>query len=394
VRARARQVLEGLGLDLDLEARMTDLGLAKRQLVEIGKALSANARVLILDEPTASLNGVEADRLLATLTAMKARGVALVYISHRLDECFRLADEIVVLRNGYVASRRAPAETTTEQIVADMLGREYSEPELAAARERANRAPAVKVVDWATEQIPRLHGVSFEAHAGEVLAIFGLVGSGVESIARGLGGHPGMRISGSIEIDGQPQRPFRDPGAARRMHVGYVPAERKTDGLALARPVQEALTVLVTGQVSRAGVVRHRVERRLAKKLVAAFKVRCQSPGQPVGELSGGNQQKVLLASRLAAAPKLLVLHEPTRGVDVGARAQIHELVVAAARNGAAVVVVTSDLAEAIAVADRLHVVRQGVVVAELSGADKTDAAALTAATAASDPAGEGRAAS
>ena len=350
---------------------------------------------LILDEPTASLNGVEADRLLATLAAMKQRGVALVYISHRLDECFRLADEIVVLRNGRVASRRAPEETTTEQIVADMLGREYSEPELAAARARsASGAPAVKVVDWTTDQIPRLRGVSFEAHAGEVLAIFGLVGSGVESIARGLGGHPGMRISGSIEIDGQPHRPFRDPGAARRS-ARRLRARRAQDrraGPGAPRPGGADRARHGPGLAGRCR--RHRVERRLAKSSCASFKVRCQSPGQPVGELSGGNQQKVLLASRLAAAPHLLVLHEPTRGVDVGARAQIHELVVAAARDGAAVIVVTSDLAEAIAVADRVHVVRQGVIVAELSGADKTEAAALTAATAASEPAGEGRAAS
>ena len=383
IRSAARRLLDDLDLDLDPDLLMTELGLAQRQLVEIGKALSADARLVILDEPTASLNGVEAERLLDTLTAMKKRGVALVYISHRLEECFRLADQMVVLRNGRVAARRTPSQTTPEQIVTDMLGRDYVEPHLAAAVERSEQDPALRVIDWRTEQIPRLRGIDFEAHRGEVVAIFGLVGSGAERIAQGLGGHTASRITGSIEIGGVRGRPFRSPSAARRARGGYVPAERKTDGLALARPIQEALSVLVPGQVSHAGVVTRRGEHRFARRLVDRFGIHCRSPQQPVGELSGGNQQKVLLAGRLAAGPDVLVLHEPTRGVDVGARAQIHELIVETARNGAAVVVVTSDLAEAVAVADRLHVVRNGVIVDRLSGAAKTENAALTAATAA-----------
>ena len=389
IRSTAACLLERLDLDLDPDDVMIELSLAQRQLVEIGKALSADARLVILDEPTASLNGVEADRLLGMLTAMKQRGVALVYVSHRLDECFRLADQIAVLRNGRVASLRTPAETSQDQVVNDMLGREYVEPRLATELGRPDAAAFVKVIDWRTERVPRLRGVSFEAHRGEVLGIFGLVGSGAESIARGLGGHTGSRVHGALELDGRSIAPFRGPAAARRAGVGYVPAERKTDGLALSRPLQEALTVLIPRTVSHAGVVARRRERRLAGDLIGRFGIRCTSRRQAVGELSGGNQQKALLASRLAAGPNLLVLHEPTRGVDVAARSQIHELIVKAARDGAAVVVVTSDLVEAVAVADRLAVIRGGVVVDELRGARKSENAVLMAATAATGS-GEG----
>ena len=383
IRSTAAGLLDRLELDLDPDLQMIELSLAQRQLVEIGKALSADARLVILDEPTASLNGVESDRLLSMLASMKKRGVALLYVSHRLDECFRLADRIAVLRNGRVASLRAPADTSSDQVVNDMLGREYVEPDLASEVHSPDARPFLKVVDWRTDRVPRLHGVNFEAHRGEVLAIFGLVGSGAESIARGLGGHTGTHVRGGLELDGHAIPPFRGPAAARRANVAYVPAERKTDGLALGRPVQEALTVLVARKVSRAGIVARRGERRFASDLIARFGIRCSSKRQPVGELSGGNQQKALLASRLAAEPDLLVLHEPTRGVDVAARSQIHELVVKAARDGAAVVVVTSDLVEAVAVADRLMVIRNGVIVEELHGSRKTENAVLMAATAA-----------
>jgi ABC-type sugar transport system ATPase subunit len=361
VRAAGAELLARLDLDLDPDAVMADLSLAQRQLVEIGKALSADARLVILDEPTASLNGVETERLLGMLTALKRRGVALLFVSHRLDECFRLADEIAVLRNGLVASLRPPSETTAGQVVNDMLGREYVRPDLSAAPGTREAGPLVRAVGWTTDRVPRLHGVDFEAHRGEVLSIFGLIGSGAESIARGLGGHTGVKIHGSLEIGGTTLPPFRGPTAARRAGVGYVPAERKTDGLALGRPVLEALTVLVTGSVSRGGFLTRRRERRLGARLIERFQVKTRSPRQAVGELSGGNQQKVLLASRLVAEPELLVLHEPTRGVDVAARSQIHELIVQTARHGTAVVVVTSEADEAVALGDRVLVIRQGL---------------------------------
>ena len=380
IRSVAGRILEDLDLPLDSAKQMADLSLGQRQLVEIAKALSADARLIILDEPTSSLNTIEADRLLRTLAMMKARGVALIYISHRLDECFRLSDEIVVLRNGRVAARRNSAGTSASVIVSDMLGREYCEPKLLDVARSPGEMPLLEVRDWWTNQIPRLRGVSFSAYRGEVTGIFGLVGSGVEGIARGLGGDPRVKIHGSLCLRGEIKRPFRRPAAARRARVAYVPAERKSEGLVLGRPIREALTVLATKRVSTAGILAHRAERRLATQLIKRFDIRCESSRQPVAELSGGNQQKVLLAGRLLAAPELLVLHEPTRGVDIGARGQIHQYLVEAARAGTAVLVVTSDLAEAIAVCDVVHVVRNGSIVAHLSGDAKTEGAALTAA--------------
>ena len=381
IRRAGAQLISQLGLDLEPDTAMVGLGLAQRQLVEIGKVLSGDAQLVILDEPTASLNGVEADRLLSMLQTLKEKGVALLFVSHRLDECFQLADEIAVLRNGAIASLRAPGETSTSQVVNDMLGREYVKPHLGQAIERKDQTPFFRAVDWSSDRVPQLRGVGFEAHRGEVLSIFGLIGSGAESIARGLGGHPGTRVHGRIELSGVPSQPFRGPGDARRANVGYVPAERKTDGLALGRPVLEALTVLVTSTVSRVGFLGRRRERRLGARLIERFDIKARSPRQSVGELSGGNQQKALLASRLVAEPDLLVLHEPTRGVDVAARSQIHELIVNTARHGTAVVVVTSEADEAVAIGDRVLVIRKGRVAAELRDSEKTQNAVLEAAS-------------
>lgn len=389
IRAAGVELLTKLGLDLSPDALMSELSLAQRQLIEVGKALSAEARLLILDEPTASLNAVEAERLLDMLVELKRSGVALLFVSHRLDECLRISDQIAVLRNGEVASLREAAATTTSQIVNDMLGREYVRPDLGVARTVRDGPPLFRATGWTTDRVPQLRGVNFEAHRGEVLAVFGLIGSGAESIARGLGGHPGVRIHGAIEVDGARSAPFRDPGEARRANVRYVPSERKTEGLALGRPVLEALSVLVLPTVSRGGLLQRRRERRFGARLVERFKIKSRALRQPVGELSGGNQQKVLLAGRLAAEPDLLVLHEPTRGVDVAARSQIHELIVATARRGTAVVVVTPEADEAVAVGDRILVIRKGIVAAELSGPDKSKNAVLAAASVAEPASGE-----
>ncbi|WP_165494880.1 sugar ABC transporter ATP-binding protein [Actinomadura roseirufa] len=374
-----------LGLDLDLHSPMDALGLAERQLVEIAKALLRDARLIILDEPTASLHRPEARRLLTLLADCKARGVALVYISHHLEECTEIADQITVLRHGRVAADLPAASATPEEIVGHLLGPDHSAAPVPAqarppAAEEAD-GPALRLTGWRSGRVPALDGVDLSVRAGEVVSVFGILGSGAETLARSLGGHQ-AGTAGRTEVCGRVLRSApRSPAAARRLGIGYVPAERKTDGIATVRSIAEHLTLMTSGRVSRLGFTTRRKEEEIAAGLAKEYGVRCTSPRQRIGELSGGNQQKVLLASRIAAAPAVLVLHEPTRGVDIAARAQIHRLIVAAARAGAAVVVVTCDATEAVAVGDRVVVIRDGRVRRDLGGADKNENAVITAAT-------------
>jgi len=380
MRRRCRAIFEDLAIEVDVRRTMIELSLADRQLVEIAKALASDARLLIFDEPTAALHAGERAALLHRLHALKARGVALVYVSHHLDECFDVGDEIVVLRNGSVVDRSPTAETTRARTTAAMLGREYHEPQEIEPTV-ADRSTVLEVSGWSRKRQPVLRDLSFSVFEGEVLGIFGLVGSGAESVARGLGGHDAA-ITGGVVRDAHARRAPRSPREARHLSIAYVPAERKSDGLALSQSVGEHATMMVTDRFARLGVVQRRRQRRAARELVERFDVRCRSVAQPAEQLSGGNQQKLLLASRIAARPRILVLHEPTRGVDIGSRAEIHQTLTRYARDGAAVVVITSDVQEAAAACDRLLILRDGRKVAELAGDAKTEANALAIAAA------------
>lgn len=368
-----------LGLDIDVRRDMIDLSLAERQLVEIAKALLGDARVLILDEPTASLHARETELLLGKLRELKADGVSLIYVSHHLDESFEISDEIVVLRNGRMEDRRETTDTSLGRTVGLMLGGEYEKPEATPAAAGSPTEVVLRLQGWNSELQPAIDDVSLEIRTGEVVGIFGLVGSGAETVARALGGHE-KRVAGSVFVAGSaaevpvPSTPRR----AQALGIAYVPAERKTDGLALNQSISENLTLMVLGRFAgAAGWMKGRAQLAGAQALATETDVRCTSVRQDVGELSGGNQQKVLLASRLAAAPPVLVLHEPTRGVDIGSRTQIHQQLSAFARQGAAVVLVTSDVQEAIDATDRLIVMRDGRVVDELTRERKTKSLAL-----------------
>ncbi|MFI7643770.1 sugar ABC transporter ATP-binding protein [Nonomuraea sp. NPDC049400] len=379
--AHVGDALDELGLKVDLRAPMESLTLAERQSIEIAKALLHKARLIILDEPTAALHRPEAARLLRLLATCKQNGVALIYISHHFDECFEIAERFTVLRNGSAVATLPARSTSREEIVSHMLGPEYTQPSAAARTGGGEGAPVLRLTGWTSARVPALHGIDLDVRQGEVVAMFGILGSGAETLARSLGGHQ-RGTSGHTEVSGLRMRGA--PGsaaAARRLGIAYVPAERKSEGIAEIRPVSEHLTLMTPGRVSRFGIVSRRREEALATRLTQDFGVRCGSVRQPVGELSGGNQQKVLLASRVSARPRVLLLHEPTRGVDVAARAFIHHRIVDAARDGAAVLIVTCDVAEAVAVADRVVVMRGGRVVRELRGQDKNEKTALAVAT-------------
>lgn len=375
---RAAEECRRYGIELgDLARRMGDLKLADRQIVEIVKALSRRAKLIVLDEPTASLSEAESKALFNVLAQLTAEGVGIVYISHRMDEVFDFSDKVAVLRNGRMIAVRRPAETSHRQLIADMLGQEpevLERQEAAAPREGA--ASVVTLRNWRSAGNPALHDVSLSVGKGEIVGVYGLRGSGVDSIAEGLGG---LRpdISGAIVIDGQERPIFRNPLAAKAARVSYLPAERKRNGLVLSQTIRSNASLMILDRIVRLGFLKPRLERDIAAEAVRQFAVRCIGIDQNIGELSGGNQQKILLASRLAMEPALLVLHEPTRGVDVGARLQIHQFLVEVASKGCAIALFTSDLEEAVAVSDRLLIVRDGAIVGELSGDRKTQSAAI-----------------
>lgn len=378
VRRSALSTMNALGITIDLDARMTDLKLADRQIVEILKSLARGSRLLILDEPTASLSAVESADLFDTLHGLAATGMAVVFVSHRLDEVRRHAGRVDVFRNGSRVFDGPTAQITNGELIHLMLGQRVPPASQPAAASRVG--PGLQLRGWRLAGPPPLRGVDLTVSSGEVVALFGVRGAGAEAIAETLGGR-GPEVNGTLSVSGRAVGIPRTPRAARRIGIAYVPPERKADGLILHLPIDENIALPVLRTLSRWGVISSARRSLLAQRYMQDLRVRARGPRQVVGDLSGGNQQKVLLASRLAMQPRAFVLQEPTRGVDVGSRLEIHQLLRGLAAGGTSVLVVTSDIEEAVAVSDRLVVIRDGTVVAELSGADKSEAAALRAAS-------------
>jgi ribose transport system ATP-binding protein len=372
---RALELSERFGIPLDLGKPMRALKLGERQLVEILKALSRDASALILDEPTAALTAAESRNLLELLGKLAAAGHGIVYISHRMDEVFRFSDRVDVLRNGALVASAATRSATPASLIEAMLGQAAGELTGSESAARPDEPPAVSLRNWTKPGEPGLEGVSLDVRRGEVVGLFGLRGCGAELVSEGLGGlHKDIR--GVLEVVGRPRR-VASPRAARRAAIGYVPAERKRDGLVLTLSVQANLGLLTLDRVSRAGVLRRRLERAAARRWTDAFNIKLRSLSQPTGELSGGNQQKVMVASRLATEPVFFALQEPTRGVDIGARVELHRFIRDAAARGLGLLVVTTDVEEAVLICDRLLVMRDGAIVEELTGSDKTQGRAI-----------------
>jgi ribose transport system ATP-binding protein len=376
VLADATAACQRVGIDLgDLSRPMTALRLAERQLVEIVKAITRSARIIVLDEPTAALSQDESNRLFAIIDRLNKEGVGIIYVSHRMDEVYDFSHRVVVLRNGRKVADLVTKETTHRELIAHMLGHEHETDLNTDAPDPDAIAPAVEVADWSLSGMPSLEKVGFKIAPTEILGIYGLRGSGADLVAEGFGG---MRpdLTGALKLFGKSEPLPTSPIATRRLGIGHVPAERKREGVVLKRSIQENLVMLVMKSLSAFGIINGAREKATASDLATRFDVRFNALSQPIGQLSGGNQQKILLASRIAIDPRFLVLHEPTRGVDVGARGQIHSFLRSIARKGCPALVVTSDIEEAVDLCDRLLVIRQGRIAGELRGAAKTQAAA------------------
>jgi ribose transport system ATP-binding protein len=363
------------GIELAMDRRMASLRLADRQMVEIVKALARRARVLVLDEPTAALSDDESRNLFTVLKTLSGEGVGIVYISHRMDEVHRFSDRVDIFRNGKLVASVSPSETTPDQMIQHMLGQAADMIHFTEHQATAEE-PVLSLVDWRAEGDQRLDGVSLSVARGEVVGLFGIRGCGSDILAEGLAGRRGD-IRGGLVLEGRRIKVFATPRGPRQANLGYVPQERKIDGLVLPMSIRDNLSLLVLDRISQLGLVRRALAQSGAHSLAQQFDVRYRDLGQPVGELSGGNQQKVLLASRLAPRPRVLVLHEPTRGVDVGARVEIHQFLRDIAAEGTAILLVTADVEEAVTVSDRLLVMRDGRITGELKGPNKTQAQAL-----------------
>jgi ribose transport system ATP-binding protein len=372
---RALELSERFGIPLDLGRPMRALKLGERQLVEILKVLSRDASALILDEPTAALTAAESRNLFSLLGKLAAQGHGIVYISHRMDEVFRFSDRVDVLRNGRLVASAPTRATTPATLIEAMLGQAASGLHASESAARTDETPALSIRNWTMPGEPGLKDVSLDVARGEVLGLFGLRGSGAELVSEGLGGvHKDIR--GTLDVAGRRRR-VTSPLAARRAAIGYVPAERKRDGLVLTLSVQANLGLLTLKKVSRFGVLRGRLERTAAQRWTSAFNIRLRNLNQPTSELSGGNQQKVMVASRLATDPVVFALQEPTRGVDIGARVELHRFIRGVAAEGVGLLVVTTDVEEAVSLCDRLLVMRDGAIVDELVGARKTQGRAV-----------------
>jgi len=374
--AEAQALLDRLGSPLDPLARVRDLGISWQQIVEIAKALALDARVVIMDEPTAALTLQETQHLFQIIRELKAHGRAVLFISHALEEVFEIADRVTVLRDGRLVSTSAVAALDRPTLVRLMIGRAVDE---SASRARpVSGAEVLRVQGLGREGI--LDDVSFSLHAGEVLGIAGLVGSGRTELARALfGADPIER--GEILLQGTPFRP-QSPAHAMAAGLGLVPEDRKREGLVEAFSTSANISL-----ASFAAITRGRIwidpprERSLARRLIARLNLQPPIPGWRARELSGGNQQKVVLAKWLARDCRVLLIDEPTRGVDVGAKDEIYRLIDELAASGVAILMISSYLPEILRMSDRILVMREGRVVAEFARAEASEERLMEAAT-------------
>lgn len=376
-RARVVELLDRLGLDPAVaDTRVADLPVAEQQLVSIAKALAASARVLILDEPSAILTDREIERLFAAIRSLREDGVGIVYISHRLDELAVIADRITVLRDGELVTTRPAHELTVRAVAELMVGRGMTEP---ADRTSSGATGPVMLEVTGLSRGRAFADVSFQVRAGEIVALYGLVGAGAEHIANALYGITAAE-TGTICVAGRQVRVHR-PKDAARAGIGMVPANRKVAGVFASKSVGFNVSVGNLPALSRvAGWVDRTREREVAARFVRGMSIKTQGVASLVGTLSGGNQQKVVLARSLVNEPKVLVLAEPTQGVDVGAKEEIHRVVRSLAEGGGAVLIVSSDLPEVLRLADRVLVVRGGRIGREFhAGAAQADILAAAA---------------
>ena len=372
---RSAKLLAQLGSDLDPKRRVAELSSAQMQIVEIAKALSQDLRVLILDEPTAALTLTETEKLFDVIRRLKATGVSIIYVSHRLAEIFQVCDHVTVLKDGRVTGVRDVSKTTTDDLIRLMVGRDVHFIRDTSQRNYGDVALSVNNLSAP----PFVRNVSFDVRASEIVCLSGLVGSGRSETCETIFGVRKLN-RGTISISGK-EVAFEGPWDAMAIGIGMVPEDRKEAGLFLTQDIARNISVTVLDKVSPGGLVDEVASENLANNFIKELRIATPSAKRIVGDLSGGNQQKVLIAKWLAMEPKVLIVDEPTRGVDVGARSEIYRLLRDLAAKGMALLVVSSDLPEVLTLADRIVVMADGRTVGEMPGEGATEEAVLKLAT-------------
>lgn len=361
ITVQAREVLAKVGLDVDPATPVSELTIAQQQLVEIAKALSVNARVLIMDEPTSSLSGHETEMLLALIRNLRAQGVGIVYISHRLGEVQALADRCEVLRDGENAGCLQRSEISHASMVKLMVGRELSQ--FYPHQPHKAGAAVLEVRGLRSRQNPG-HVVSFDIHQGEIVGMAGLVGAGRTEVLQALFG-VSPALEGTVRVAGVACAP-KTPRDAIAAGLALVPEDRKHDGLVLEMGVRENLSLATLDRDQRSGFLNTAQERAICEEMIPAMRIKTPNAEQPVQYLSGGNQQKVVIGKWLASRPKVLLMDEPTRGVDIGAKQEIYRLMEELAAKGVGILFVSSDLEEILGMSDRVLVMHEGRLAGEL----------------------------
>jgi ribose transport system ATP-binding protein len=393
MRRDARVTLARYGIDVDPRRRLGTLGLGVQQMVAVARALSSDSRVVIMDEPTSSLEPREVDLLLGVIDHLREQNIAVLYVTHKLDEVFRVCRRVTVLRDGRVVHTGPVSDTTRLRLVATMLGRDLAEVRAHGATSfgtEHHAAAGVPILEaTGLTHRPLLTDVSLDLHAGEVVGLAGLLGSGRTETAKAVFGAQPID-GGNVRVDGRAVR-WWSPAAAIRRGVGMVPEDRKTEGVVPELSVRDNIVLAALPRLTTLGIVSKRRQDQIVETFVRRLGIKISSPNQKVRELSGGNQQKVLLARMLCLHPKVLLLDEPTRGIDVGAKAEIQALIDELATQGLAVLLISSELEEVVEGADRVLVLRDGAVVGTLRGGEISEGRIMHAIAAAAQDDGAGR---
>ena len=369
----AAEILERYEIRVDVTAPLNSLGLGTQQMVAIARAVSLDARVVIMDEPTSALEAREVATLFRVIRRLRDEGVGVIYVSHHLDELYEICERVTVLRDGKLVHTGDLAELSKLQLISIMLGRELSAVKHGATGFGEHQEMAEEPVLVARGLTRRhvLDNISFDVRPGEIVGLAGLLGAGRSETARAIFGAQPLD-SGKVEVDGK-QVKTGSPPAAIRAGVAFLPEDRKSDGVIPDLSVRENIVAAALPRLSRAGLVSRKTQDEVVERFMTRLGIKASSPDQPVGELSGGNQQKVLLARWLCLNPKVLILDEPTRGIDVGAKAEIQRLIDELAEQGLGVIMVSSELEEVLEGSDRVVVLRNGAVAGMLSGDDITE---------------------
>ena len=375
MRAKAQEVMDKMGVNIPVNAVMSDLSVGQQQMVEICKALMADAKVIIMDEPTAALTASETRGLFEVINSLRKKGVSILYISHRMEEIFELCDRITVLRDGEYVGTENIADIDLDHVVQMMIGRTIGER--FPKRESHIGAEVLRVEGLSSGKL--FKDIHFDVKAGEVLGVSGLMGAGRTEIMQALFGNLPVD-AGKIYIDGK-EITIKNPRQAIAAGIGFITEDRKVEGLLLEKSIAENIHIANLRKVSNGFVLNKEKQMAIVKKGIEEFKVRCFGPEHECGNLSGGNQQKIVLAKWVYTDPKILILDEPTRGVDIGAKKEIYNIINQMAANGVAVIMVSSELPEVLGMSDRIAVVHEGKITGILDAAEADQAKVMTLAT-------------